>query len=85
MVLEDGAPPVDPAAINVATDVSLQVQIDGQYIGNTPLDLVVEAGTHEVVLRSEQHTAIYTMDASDGVRWCFTARGKKGIQPRNCR
>ena len=55
---------------------AISLEIDGQNVGVLPAKLLVEAGSHNLVLTGNGQIAQFRLGASDGDAWCFADRGK---------
>lgn len=81
VVMADGLPPLSPVRVQLDVTGEAAVLVDGQPV--LPGALVVEAGAHEVRVRTARDEAVFHLTAGDGDAWCFQARGK--VRVANCR
>lgn len=79
-ILDD---PLDPVAISLQTDGDAAVYVDGELIGGAPLAVVVELGSHELLIQSETGTESFSIDAAHGDRICVSVR--KGPKLTSCK
>jgi len=79
-ILDD---PLDPVAISLRTDGDAAVYVDGELIGGAPLAVVVELGSHELLIQSETGTESFSIDAAHGDRICVSV--KKGPKLTSCK
>lgn len=79
-ILDD---PLDPVAIAIQTDGDAAVYIDGELIGGAPLAVVVELGSHQLMVQAGTGTESFTIDATQGDRVCVSV--KKGPKLTSCK
>ena len=58
--------PFDPVPVAIATDYISTIYVDGEHLGRAPLAVVLDRGSHEVVVEAEKGTQSFTLDANDG-------------------
>jgi hypothetical protein len=76
--------PLDPVRIMVWTGArGSSVLIDGESISANPASVILEAGTHEVIVQNDKGSESFTLAAGQGDQWCFTTKGK-GFKTTNC-
>ncbi len=80
--MDGGLPLLDPVRVQVGGK-GLTVDIDGERAGASPLRLVLEAGSHDVRVAGERGVATFSLQASEGQRWCFADRSR-GIKVVSC-
>ena len=83
LVVDGGLPLLDPVRVQV-TGPGLSLEVDGEEVGALPLTLLVEAGSHDLVLVGEGLRTAFRVNASSGDGFCYGVRGK-AIKPVRCR
>lgn len=66
--------PFDPVPVAIATDGGAAVYVDGELLGGAPIAVVLDRGTHEIVVQAEKGTKAFEVDASEGAKYCFSVK-----------
>ena len=81
--MDGGLPLLDPVRVEVGGS-GFSLEVDGEAAGSLPLTMLVEAGSHDLVLVSGSTRAAFRVNASEGDAFCYATRGKV-VKPVRCR
>ncbi|MFT4621960.1 MAG: hypothetical protein ACI8PZ_000612 [Myxococcota bacterium] len=83
LVVDGGLPLLDPVRVTVGGS-GLRLEVDGEAVGPVPAVMLVEAGSHDLVIVGDGTRASFRVNASNGDAWCYAQRGND-IKAARCR